>query len=103
MSHKVLRIGGPFCLVTLAVSSIVLAPAAALYAAACATQAALYVLAAGGAGNRRQNGIGRLMTAAFAFVMLNVATAVGIVRFMSGRQTVTWTKASEVAPPMVVP
>jgi hypothetical protein len=78
-----------------------LAPSIFLYAVACAAQAALYALAVGGAVGRRPYGIGPAMTAAYAFVMLNAATVVSIVRFMSGRQAVTWTKASDVAAPMV--
>jgi biofilm PGA synthesis N-glycosyltransferase PgaC len=90
ISHKILRLLCPWALVLLlAASAAALAgarpgPAAKLLAGLLAGQVAFYGLALLGA---RSGRFGRL---ARTFVVLNAAALVGLWRFMTGRQKVTW-------------
>jgi len=91
-SHKILRLLAPWFLVALFAVSLAgaLAPDGAvagprgLWALLLAAQAAFYLAAAAGA---RAGALGRL---ARTFVVLNAAAVVGLVRFLSRGQRVTW-------------
>jgi biofilm PGA synthesis N-glycosyltransferase PgaC len=90
VSHKILRLVCPWALVLLlAASAAALAgarpgPAAKLLATLLVGQLVFYGLALLGA---RSGRIGRL---ARTFVVLNAAALVGLWRFMTGRQKITW-------------
>ena len=80
MSHKVLRLLCPWALLALAVASIVDRRLQWLLLA----QAAFYLLAA--IGPRAT----KLGTLARTFVVLHAAAVVGLFRFVSGTQRITW-------------
>ncbi|HEY4119745.1 MAG TPA: glycosyltransferase family 2 protein [Byssovorax sp.] len=89
-SHKILRLVCPWALAVLAVASVVGSVAAPSHAellalrALVAGQAAFYLLAIlGGAA-------GKLGALARTFVVLNTAAVVGLFRFATGAQRVTW-------------
>ncbi|HVR03309.1 MAG TPA: glycosyltransferase [Polyangia bacterium] len=88
VSHKVLRLVAPWLMLVLAATSTAAAVAGGgfrgLPAALVVAQAAFYGAAAAG---RRA---GRLAGVARTFVVLNLAAVVGLVKYVSGRQRVTW-------------
>jgi poly-beta-1,6-N-acetyl-D-glucosamine synthase len=88
VSHKVLRLVAPWLLVLLGGASLAGArspsAAAPLMAALVAAQLAFYALALAG---RR---LGRLGGVARTFVVMNLAAIVGLGRYLTGRQRVTW-------------
>jgi cellulose synthase/poly-beta-1,6-N-acetylglucosamine synthase-like glycosyltransferase len=88
MSHKILRLAGPWLMLALAVGSL----GGALSAGAAAP--AMVVLALGQAGFYVAAAVGprggRLAGVARTFVVLNLAAVVGLWRYLGGRQRVTW-------------
>lgn len=88
VSHKVMRLVAPWLMVLLAVSSTTAYVAggggASLFGALVAAQLAFY--AASTLGRRA----GRFAGVARTFVVLNAAAVVGLGRWLSGRQRVTW-------------
>lgn len=90
-SHKLLRLACPWALLALFFSSEILAFHSDLTVMAVSSwrtlffaQASFYVLA--GLGSRA----GRIGVLARTFVILNVATVVGLWRFVRGTQAITW-------------
>jgi biofilm PGA synthesis N-glycosyltransferase PgaC len=85
LSHKVSRLGAPFALFGLLLSSAVLAPSAPSFAAAFVLQVGAYGLAAMGwlMGDRVRT---RLTTVPLTFVMLNLAAVLGLLEFMRLRE-----------------
>ena len=88
-SHKACRLLSPFCLAT-ALGANLLLMQEPLYALALAGQLALYGAAACGHLLRNNRGNNRLLGIPYAFCLLNWAVVVGLVRFINGRQRVTW-------------
>lgn len=83
-SHKVLRLVAPWLLVALLGLSLAGAPASRAVGALLAGQVAFYLAAA--LGPR----LGRISALARTFVVLNLAAVLGLWRFLTGRQRVTW-------------
>jgi hypothetical protein len=88
-SHKVMRWLVPLFMAMLLVTSLLLAPERALYAAALATQIVGYglVLAAHALPRLRQVALVRL---AYFFVQVNLALGQAGIEFLRGRRIVTW-------------
>jgi cellulose synthase/poly-beta-1,6-N-acetylglucosamine synthase-like glycosyltransferase len=95
ISHKLFRILGPFALVAMLVSSLLLARTSLFYGAALGAQMVFYGLAGLGFCGKR---IGRRSWVAVphAFCLLNIAALVGVLRFVTRSQAVTWQRASDV-------
>jgi biofilm PGA synthesis N-glycosyltransferase PgaC len=89
MSHKMLRLLGPFLLSALLVSSLLLP--GPFYRTALAIQAAFYLLALAALIKSRPRRLGRIADVAFTFVMLNTAALVALLYFVSGKRQV-WTR-----------
>ena len=87
VSHKLCRLAVPFSLGGILISSVVLTPLSPIYAAALGAQLGLYVLAAVGASTGKG---GKLANLSHTFVALNAAAVVGLGRFLTSRQQVTW-------------
>ena len=92
VSHKLLRLAGPYALATLLGSNLVLvatlAPPWPFYVATLAGQLGFYGLAAVEALTGRGGRLGRL---GHTFVVLNLAAAAGLWRYLRG--DLTWTRA----------
>jgi exosortase D (VPLPA-CTERM-specific) len=97
LSHKVLRVLGPFMLGAMFLASASLAGSSPVYEFAWDAQFLFYAAAVGGHFLARAPGVGRWLSAPYAFCLLNLAALVAIFRFLTGKLSVTWTKASEVA------
>lgn len=93
MAHKLLRILSPLFLVTVFVSSLVLAWSILFYQIVLGGQLVFYVAALLGLYGRSVSGL-RWLSIPYAFCLLNAAALVGIFRFVTGSQAVTWRKAS---------
>jgi cellulose synthase/poly-beta-1,6-N-acetylglucosamine synthase-like glycosyltransferase len=91
VSHKGCRLLSPMCLGA-ALGANLLLLEQPLYQLSLAAQLALYLAAAGGYTLRNSATKIRLCNVAYAFLLLNWATAVGFMRFVSGAQRVTWVK-----------
>ena len=83
-SHKILRLVAPWLLVVLLILSLAGAPASRTIALLLAGQVAFYLAAA--IGPR----LGRIAALARTFIVLNLAAVLGLWRFFTGRQRVTW-------------
>ena len=83
-SHKIMRLVAPWLLIALALVSLAGATASGWIAALLVAQIAFYAAAAVG---RR---LGRIAALARTFVVLNAAALLGLWRFLTGRQRVTW-------------
>jgi biofilm PGA synthesis N-glycosyltransferase PgaC len=90
-SHKIMRLLAPWLLLLLAVATVLGARAGsappaevALMRALVVAQALFYLAAVAG---RRAGRIGGL---ARTFVVLNTAALVGLIRYLTGRQRITW-------------
>jgi cellulose synthase/poly-beta-1,6-N-acetylglucosamine synthase-like glycosyltransferase len=98
ISHKLLRLAAPFFMLAALATSAVLSPAGGLYATALALQLAFYATAAAGMLTARRAGrLARLLAVPHAFCLLNLTTVVSLWRYLTGRQTVRWQKATEAA------
>ena len=86
ISHKIMRLAAPWLLVLLAVTSASAAVTGASLGmrALLAGQIGFYAAAAVGARAGRLAGVAR------TFVVLNAAALVGLYRYLTGRQRVTW-------------
>lgn len=90
VSHKVLRLFGPFMLAAILLSSLLLHTS--LYRSAFGLQAAFYVLALVALMIKsRPTLLGRIADAAFTFVMLNAAALVALLYVVTGKKEV-WTR-----------
>jgi biofilm PGA synthesis N-glycosyltransferase PgaC len=83
-SHKILRLVAPWLLIALALVSLAGARASGWIAALLVAQLAFYAAAAVG------KPLGRIAALARTFVVLNAAALLGLWRFLTGRQRVTW-------------
>jgi cellulose synthase/poly-beta-1,6-N-acetylglucosamine synthase-like glycosyltransferase len=95
IAHKLLRIACPLCLVAMLIASAVLAGTSAVYRAALGAQLLFYAAALLGRSGRFGGGL-RWLSLPYAFCLLNAAALVGIYRFATRSQAVTWRKASDV-------
>ena len=96
MSHKLMRLVAPFLMLTAFATAALLAPGRPVYTIALAAQTAFYAAAAAGAVLRhRRSGAARLLAVPYAFCLLNFTTLVALGRFVTGRQTVQWSKGTE--------
>jgi biofilm PGA synthesis N-glycosyltransferase PgaC len=104
MSHKALRLAVPLLLGVVLAASLALAAAGSLVALALvAAQAAFYALGFAGAAAAR---LGRRAGAAavpFTFCLLNWAVVVGLWRYLTARQAVTWERGDTIAPAPAAP
>ncbi|MGH9869393.1 MAG: glycosyltransferase family 2 protein [Candidatus Polarisedimenticolia bacterium] len=91
MSHKALRLLGPVFL-GLALAANVALVTAPFYAALLAAQILFYAIALGGGRLSRWARVPHLAIPQ-VFCLLHAATLVAFVRFVSGRQRVTWDRA----------
>ncbi len=83
-SHKILRLAAPWLMVALLLVSLCGAYAAGWIALLLAAQLAFYGIAA--LGPR----LGRIASLPRTFVVLNLAAVLGLWRFVTGRQRITW-------------
>jgi biofilm PGA synthesis N-glycosyltransferase PgaC len=89
LSHKACRLLSPFCLAAVLGSSLFLAQEP-FYQAALAAQCALYAAAGAGYLSRNSRRKNRLLGIPYAFCLLNWAVVIGLLRFVNGKQRVTW-------------
>lgn len=87
LSHKALRLAGPLLLATTFLANVTLA-ASPFYAGLLGAQSAFYAAALAGRAARQRKI--RLLGVPYVFCMLNWATLVAFVRFVTGKQRVTW-------------
>jgi biofilm PGA synthesis N-glycosyltransferase PgaC len=83
ISHKVGRLLVPWGLMTLLLSSLLLAGSGAVYAVALVAQLVFYALAAAGAALQAQQ---RMSRVAFTFVILNFSAIAGLMALRRGRE-----------------
>ncbi|MGH9464662.1 MAG: glycosyltransferase family 2 protein, partial [Thermoanaerobaculia bacterium] len=92
VGHKLLRHLIPFCLIPLALASLVLAREAGLARLALAGQLALYGLgAAGFLARGTRLGRSRLFAFPYFFCLANAAALVGVLSILGGRRLAAWT------------
>jgi cellulose synthase/poly-beta-1,6-N-acetylglucosamine synthase-like glycosyltransferase len=95
LSHKGLRLLSPVLLAAAFVSSTFLAAVDPFYAVLFGVQALFYTSAAAGVSLGRVPGLGRWLGLPYAFCLLNVTAVIGVLRYLTGRQRVTWRTAVE--------
>jgi hypothetical protein len=90
-SHKLMRLSAPWMLLLLLSSSLLVATAdgSGLVRALVIAQLLFYGMAAIGPKGGRLAGVAR------TFVVLNVSAIVGLARFLTGRQRITWKTGRE--------
>jgi cellulose synthase/poly-beta-1,6-N-acetylglucosamine synthase-like glycosyltransferase len=89
VSHKGLRLLGPFFLLAMLVASVLLW-AEPFYRFAVAGQLGLYAAAVVGGAAAGRSRLLKPLALAHTFCLLQVAVLVGFVRYLSGSQPVTW-------------
>ncbi|MBA2380077.1 MAG: glycosyltransferase, partial [Blastocatellia bacterium] len=89
-SHKLLRYLVPIFLVTIFISTAVLANFSRMYAALLALQVGFYLLAALTYLLERRAIRSKLLSASLYFVLANLSSAVGLFKFLSGERYVRW-------------
>jgi len=94
VSHKGLRLMSPLLLGALVASNVLLVEAP-LYRLALGAQLAFYGAALVGALTRGTRVRIPFMSVPYVFCLLNWATTVAFLRFLAGRQRVTWDKAAQ--------
>jgi cellulose synthase/poly-beta-1,6-N-acetylglucosamine synthase-like glycosyltransferase len=97
VSHKGLRLLTPALLAAAAVANVALA-AAAFYAWVLAGQAVFYGAAISGFALRNLRARVPLLTVPYVVCLLSWATVVAFLRFLGGRQSVVWERASAQVP-----
>jgi cellulose synthase/poly-beta-1,6-N-acetylglucosamine synthase-like glycosyltransferase len=102
VSHKALRLLGPALLATVFFASVPLATQP-LYAAVLAGQIVCYGAATAGWIIQRSGRSPRWLTPPYMFCVLNWATIIAFVRFMTGRQPVTWQTATPTTEDLPLP
>jgi poly-beta-1,6-N-acetyl-D-glucosamine synthase len=91
VSHKLLRLVVPWCLLALLLLSAGLAVTrGGIYAAAFAAQVAWYGLAAAGWSRERQGHPLGFLSVPYSFVLLNLAAVQGLFAFLLRTQTAAW-------------
>ncbi|MET0648479.1 MAG: glycosyltransferase family 2 protein [Pyrinomonadaceae bacterium] len=99
LSHKVMRYLVPLFLLTVLLSSAVLAPRSLFYAAAFAGQAAFYVAALAGWVLERAGLRVRLLSLPHYFVLANLAAVIAFYKFARGERYARWEPIREPAAP----
>jgi cellulose synthase/poly-beta-1,6-N-acetylglucosamine synthase-like glycosyltransferase len=94
MSHKALRLALPLLHATLLAAAFVTASQGSLYASALAAQLIFFGVAVGGLAGHHQTRRSPLVSVPCAICLLNWATVVGFIRFVTKRQQVTWERAT---------
>jgi cellulose synthase/poly-beta-1,6-N-acetylglucosamine synthase-like glycosyltransferase len=94
LSHKFLRVLGPFLLAGLFAATCSLAASNAGFRLALVAQVTFYAAALGGFLLRGRSAVGRCLAAPSAFCLMNYAALVGVARFLRGTQPVTWDRAA---------
>ncbi|MBI2188550.1 MAG: glycosyltransferase [Acidobacteria bacterium] len=94
MSHKGLRLLLPLLHAALLVAAAAVAPRGGIYAWALAAQLLFYGIAIGGFMGRQQTRRSPLVSIPCAICLLNWATVVGFMRFVTNRQRVTWERVA---------
>ena len=94
MSHKALRLAAPFLQLLLLTANLGLAH---LFVYRCLLDAQIifYTAALGGYVHRHMRHRFYVLTVPYAVCLLNWATIVGFVRFLTGQQRVTWERVSQ--------
>lgn len=91
LSHKLARLAVPWCLVTLFLASAALSAAGfGLYRAALTAQSLFYLLALTGWLQATLHRPLRLTSIPYAFALLNVAAARGLIGFLRGTENAAW-------------
>lgn len=93
-SHKVLRWCAPALLALALASNAALALRSPLYLVLLAGQLSFYALALAGAKGLLRGGLRRAGSAACYFVAMNLALAVGFLRFVRGSQAAAWERTA---------
>jgi len=93
VSHKGLRLLTPILLATAAAANLDLA-SSTFYLGALAAQAAFYAAAVSGFALRNVRHRVPLLTVPYVICLLSWATVVAFLRFVNGRQSVVWERAS---------
>jgi biofilm PGA synthesis N-glycosyltransferase PgaC len=94
LSHKISRLAVPWCLLILFASSALLSTRGGLYRALFAGQVIFYLLAFLGLLMAHLRLRLRVLSVPYAFALLNVAAANGLIRFLRGIDSPTWRKTS---------
>jgi poly-beta-1,6-N-acetyl-D-glucosamine synthase len=94
VSHKLLRLVAPACLLGVLASSVILVDRGGPYKLALFGQLSLYGAALIGALGQPISRW-RCFSVPYAFCLLNVTAVVGVLAFLSGRQRITWQKATD--------
>jgi cellulose synthase/poly-beta-1,6-N-acetylglucosamine synthase-like glycosyltransferase len=97
VSHKLLRLAGPFLLAAAIAANATLAGSGLLYDVALSAQGLFYLSALGGYLFGHVPVVGRWLALPYAFCLLNLTALIGVVRFIGGSQAVTWDKAADLA------
>ncbi|HEY7378238.1 MAG TPA: glycosyltransferase family 2 protein [Steroidobacteraceae bacterium] len=93
LSHKLLRWLVPAFLLIVLATNLALLQSGWIYVIALAAQLVLYALAALGYAWRRRSRVPRIVAVPFYFVMVNYASALGILDAYRGKTYTTWTTA----------
>jgi cellulose synthase/poly-beta-1,6-N-acetylglucosamine synthase-like glycosyltransferase len=93
LSHKVLRWLVPVFLLVILTTNLVLIQRGWIYAATLAAQLVLYALGWLGYALRRRSSLPRILAVPFYFLMVNLASARGIIEAYLGKTYTTWTTA----------
>ncbi|MBI4638148.1 MAG: glycosyltransferase family 2 protein [Candidatus Rokubacteria bacterium] len=91
VSHKLLRLMTPFLLLTAFGANLLLVAGSSVHGWTLAAQVVFYMAALGGSRLRGRRKI-RVFTVPYVICFLSLATLVALVRFIAGRQSVTWDK-----------
>jgi poly-beta-1,6-N-acetyl-D-glucosamine synthase len=94
VSHKLLRLAVPWCLLALFASSLILATTAPAFRTVALLQVAFYLSALAAAALQRAGHAPRPLSVPYTFVMLNLAAAAAFFDFLRGRQTAAWRGAA---------
>jgi cellulose synthase/poly-beta-1,6-N-acetylglucosamine synthase-like glycosyltransferase len=98
VSHKLLRLASPLLLATLFAATVLLAPESPFFLGTLVAQVLFYMAALRGRAGRGARRRLALCAVAYAVCLLNWATVVGLVRYVGGRQRVTWERVAPAAP-----
>src|SRR5690606_9538813 len=93
-SHKVIRWCAPLLMALCLMTNLMLLGAGAMYVLLFLLQLAFYGLAVWGHRNGIPASLGRLVSVPYYFVSMNVAIAVGFLRFLRGTQKATWERTA---------
>lgn len=93
-SHKVIRWCAPLLMALCLLTNLMLLGSGGMYVLLFLLQLGFYGLAAWGHRNGIPTSLGRLVSVPYYFVSMNVAIAVGFLRFLRGTQKATWERTA---------